>query len=236
MKFLIQFPTLARPDKFNKAFERYVRLSSGKVDLEFNINCDIADNITIQSDMAKYVSSITSKYDYIKTNINFDFSTTKISSINAHIAGKEFDVVLCASDDMIPKVYKWDLRIKEEMEKNFPNLDGCVYFNDGYTSGKLITFSILGKKLYDHFGYIYHPDYKALYCDNEFTEEVKRLGKSKYIDEVIIMHEHYAEKNNSNSGQEDYAAKKTLYFSGRDEFIFNKRKELGFPRERISVD
>ena len=122
------------------------------------------------------------------------------------------------------------------MTENFPDTDGCVHFDDGYTHHQLITFSILGRKLYEHFGYIYHPDYKSLYCDNEFTQEVTRLGKVVYIDKVIVKHEHYGEKGNSNTGDVDFAAQKTLHFAGRDGVVFRSREERGFPRERITND
>ena len=122
------------------------------------------------------------------------------------------------------------------MKQHFPDLDGCVHFDDGNTNGELITFSILGKKLYDHFGYIYHPDYKSLYCDDEFTQEVRSMGKEKYIDKIIISHEHYSVEGTENYGELDLAGRKTLHYSGRDQIVFNKRKELGFPRERITND
>ena len=122
------------------------------------------------------------------------------------------------------------------MTKHFPDLDGCTHFNDGYTNIKLITLSILGRKLYEHFGYIYHPDYKSLYCDNEFTQQVHKIGRVAYIDKVIIKHEHYGEKDNINSGDYDFAAQKTLRFSGRDELVFNEREKRGFPEYRITDD
>ena len=149
---------------------------------------------------------------------------------------KSFDIVICASDDMVPKQYSWDQKIAEAMKKYFPDLDGCVHFDDGNTKGKLITFSIIGRKLYEEFGYIYHPDYKSLYCDDEFTQVVRAMGKEKYIDEIIISHEHYSVEGTENHGDADYAAQKTLHYSGRDQFVFNKRKELGFPKERITND
>jgi hypothetical protein len=118
----------------------------------------------------------------------------------------------------------------------FPDLDGALHYSDGYQKNKLITLSILGRKLYDYFGYIYHPDYKSLYCDNEFTQEVYRLDKVKYIDHVIIKHEHYGEKDNSNSGDFDLSAQKTLYYSGRDQMVFQRRQQLAFPKERTTHD
>jgi hypothetical protein len=137
---------------------------------------------------------------------------------------------------MIPLEHGWDDEIASAMTEHFPDLDGCTHFNDGYTHNKLITFSILGRKLYEHFGYVYHPDYKSLYCDNEFTQEVIRLGKAAYINKVIIRHEHYGEKGNSNTGDVDFAAQKTLHYAGRDGLVFKNREERGFPRERITSD
>ena len=87
--------------------------------------------------------------------------------------------------------------------------------------------------MYDHFGYIYHPDYKSLYCDDEFTQEVRSIGREKYIDKVIIKHAHYSLEKEP---QHDMATHKTLYYSGRDQMVFNKRKELGFPKHRITND
>jgi hypothetical protein len=178
------------------------------------------------------ISKLVNKAKY---RINYLEKSNKISAINDKI-DVDFDVVLCASDDMIPVVDKWDEYICCAMQEHFPNLDGALHFNDGYTENNLITLSILGKKLYDYFGYIYHPDYKSLYCDNEFTEAVKALNKVKYLPDIIIKHEHYSREGNINSGDLDFAAKKTLFFSGRDGAVYNKRKQLGFPREKITND
>ena len=75
-----------------------------------------------------------------------------------------------------------------------------------------------------------------MYCDNEFTQEVYRLGRVKYIEHLIIKHEHYGESDNSNSGDFDLSAQKTLRYSGRDHMVFERRKELGFPSQRITND
>ena len=166
----------------------------------------------------------------------FDIGTSKISAINDHIEPNLYDIIICASDDMTPQVYGWDEEIAKAMQEHYPKLDGCVHFNDGYTNGKLITFSILGRELYKHFGYIYHPDYKSLYCDNEFTQEVTRMDKVKYINKVIVKHEHYGEKGNENSGDFDHAAQKTLHYSGRDGQVFELRQSKGFPEERLTLD
>jgi len=55
---------------------------------------------------------------------------------------------------------------------------------------KLNTLCILGTKYYRRFNYIYNPEYKALWCDNEFMEVASMLGKQTYFKDVIIRHEH----------------------------------------------
>jgi hypothetical protein len=243
MKLLIQFPTLDRPHKFVRVLNEYVNKASGHwydnkrcESLFFNINCD-ADDVSMNNALMKYtISEIFKHNSFADYQINYDKDTDKISAINAHVDDIDFDIVVCASDDMIPQVNNWDIEIASAMGQHFPNLDGCVHFNDGHTDGQLITFSILGRKLYDHFGYIYHPDYKSLYCDDEFTREVTRMDKVAYIDRVIIKHEHYGEEGNSNSGDLDFAAQKTLHYSGRDGHVFELRQSKGFPKERVTLD
>tara|TARA_Y100001972_G_C7665933_1_gene336671 strand:- start:933 stop:1643 length:711 start_codon:yes stop_codon:yes gene_type:complete len=236
MNILIQFPTFARPEKFLSCLSKYVAMSSGKNNLHFNINCDVDDTTMNNSKSVETVHTIFRDTDHCDFDMYFDKNTNKISAINDHIKNKDFDIVICASDDMIPKAWSWDMEIANAMQQYFPDLDGCVHFNDGNTNGDLITFSILGKKLYEHFGYIYHPDYKSLYCDDEFTQEVRAMGKEKYIDKVIIRHEHYGEEGNSNSGDFDASAQKTLKYSGRDQMVFERRKQLAFPKQRITND
>jgi hypothetical protein len=76
------------------------------------------------------------------------------------------------------------------MKEYFPDTDGILFFNDGYQKNKLNTLCILGKKYFDRFGFIYHPEYKSCWADNEFMEVGNKLNRQQYIDDVIIRHEH----------------------------------------------
>jgi len=236
MKLLIQFPTYGRADKFLRVLDKYVETCSSLNEAFFNINCDASDLSMTNPYINERIKYILSKKENVNGAINYDYDTTKISAINDHIHGHDFDIVICASDDMVPKVHSWDQEIVNAMSQHFPNLDGCVHFNDGNTNGELITFSILGRELYNHFGYIYHPDYKSLYCDNEFTEEVTKINKVAYVNKVIISHEHWSVKGTENHNQVDIAVHKTLHYSGRDKEVYERRKQLGFPKQRITND
>jgi hypothetical protein len=148
MNLLVQFPTLNRADKFLKVLDKYVEATSRWNKVFFNINCDIDDSSMNDAYIQQRIWYILRKRPNVDGEIYYDKDTTKISSINAHIDERDFDIVICASDDMVPKIYAWDQEIVASMAKYFPDLDGCVHFDDGNTNGKLITFSILGKKLY----------------------------------------------------------------------------------------
>ena len=148
----------------------------------------------------------------------------KIEAINADMEGRDFDILLLASDDMIPQQEGYDTIIRQNFKKFFPDTDGVLWFNDGYQGNRLNTLCILGKKYYDRFGYIYHPSYISLWCDTEFTEVSKILNKVKYIDHVIIKHEHPVWL-----GQEwDDLQKKNDSFNNRDMEKFTERKKLNF--------
>jgi len=115
----------------------------------------------------------------------------KVDAINRDIPDPAtFDILLLASDDMIPIVKGYDTIIRDSMKQFYPDSDGVLFFNDGFQESKLNTLVICGSKYYQRFGYIYHPDYKSLYCDNEFTDQATRLGKQTYFHQVIIRHEH----------------------------------------------
>ncbi len=238
MNILVQFPTYGRPERFLDVLDKYVSMSSTENDLFFNINCDSADLSMTNSSIQRGISDIMEQRLNVSYAINYDHHTEKISAINNNIDDVEFDwdIVIVASDDMVPRAEGWDLEITNAMREHYPNLDGCVHFNDGNTNGKLITFSILGRKLYESFGYIYHPDYKSLYCDDEFTQVVRGMGKETYIDKVIVSHEHYSIEGSANHGIRDIATVKTLAYSGRDQQVFAMRQKLGFPKERITRD
>ena len=239
MNILVQFPTYGRPERFLDVLDKYVSMSSAtENNLFFNINCDSADLTMTSNHIQKSIAEIMEQKLNVCYSINYDHNTEKISAINANITNLDFDwsIVVCASDDMVPRVEGWDCEISCAMEEYYPDMDGCVHFNDGNTNGNLITFSILGRKLYEHFGYIYHPDYKSLYCDDEFTQVVRSMGKETYIDKIIVSHEHYSIEGSQNHGILDLATTKTLAFSGRDQQVFAMRQSLGFPKERITRD
>lgn len=181
---LVKFPTRGRPEKFFTVLNRYYHGAKQKHLTKFLVTCDLDDptmnNETVVAKLKTY------------NNLQFRFGTsrTKIEAVNADmdLAG-DYDILLLASDDMVPEVKGYDQLIRERMADLYPDTDGVLWFFDGYRRD-FNTLCILGKKYYDRFGYIYHPSYKSFWCDNEFTDVARGLGLQTFTDQVVIRHIH----------------------------------------------
>lgn len=185
MKILVKWPTRSRPERFAKALRIYQELRSTE-DVDFLITIDGDDRTMNNSRVLESLRQWGNlRYEIIHP-------CGKIGAINAGLDKyvDNYDIIVLASDDMIPTGLGWDRKIQKDMGKYFPDTDGVLWYNDGAVGRTLNTLSIIGAKYYRRFGYIYHPDYKALWCDNEFMDVANMLGKQQYIDEVIIRHEH----------------------------------------------
>jgi hypothetical protein len=185
MKLLIKFPTRNRKNKFFTVLKQYQKLCEDIENTFFLITLDNDDDEMNLPEVADIFSNF-KNIKYVYGN-----STSKIHAINRDIETiDEWDIVLLASDDMTPKVKGYDNIIRDKMKQHYPDTDGILWFNDGHQANRLNTLCILGKKYYERFNYIYYPEYKSVWSDNEFMLVGDILQKQTYFDEVIIEHEH----------------------------------------------
>ena len=185
MRLLIKFPTRNRKSKFFTVLEQYQTLCEDIENTFFLITLDNDDEEMNSPEVVNIFSTF--------KNIKYVYgdSTSKIHAINRDLETEnEWDIVLLASDDMTPKVKGYDNIIRNKMKEHYPDTDGILWFNDGHQGTTLNTLSILGKKYYERFNYIYYPEYKSMWSDNEFMSVGNILEKQTYFDEVIIEHEH----------------------------------------------
>lgn len=195
MKLLIKFPTRGRPKKAVETLRKYIDLCNDKANTKVIVSID-SDDTLLTEDMFKVHPIV----EVIRGP-----PLGKIGAINRDMPEPStFDIVLLASDDMIPQVRGYDDIIRSKMKEHFPDTDGVLFFNDGYVGFRLNTLVICGSKYYQRFGYLYCPEYKSLFCDNEFMEVANRLGRQIYFDQVIIKHEHPI-NNRSIKGDTVYA-------------------------------
>ena len=223
MKILFKYPTRMRPNWFKKTLGIYYGLMDLDTEFEFVVSLNEDDKTMNNDSMRKFMDRI--------TNLSYFYGNhkNKIAACNADIdLEKKWDILVLVSDDMIP-TKNFDKIIIESMTKYFPNTDGALHFNDGFCGkDKTITFSVIGRKLYEKLGYVYHPDYKSFYCDNEFTDVVRKLNRVHYDDRVIVKHEW-----SGGGGSKDELYRMNTKLGSDDKDTYAKRKRLRFLNESI---
>ncbi|NNM88021.1 MAG: glycosyltransferase family 2 protein [Phycisphaerae bacterium] len=192
MRMLIKWPTRGRPQKFLETLARWRAMLSGRNQVHFLISVDEDDAAMNQPAMRQALAAM--------ANLTLRVGPagrSKIAACNADVdawVGQTSltpQVLVLASDDMVPQVAGYDAIITTTMAEVFLNLDGALHFDDGYHGGKsVITLSVLGWNLYTKFGYLYQPEYQSFFCDNEFTAVTRALGAYHYDPRVIVRHCH----------------------------------------------
>lgn len=218
MNLLIKFPTRDRPDKFFSTLKIYKEYANNLNNIKFIISCDHDDTTMNNPEVKQTLENFGINYKLFYGN-----NKSKVEAINANMENLEFEVLLLASDDMIPQIKGYDEIILNDMEKKFPDLDGVLWYFDGYQK-RLNTLSIMGKKYYDRFKFIYNPAYKSLWCDNEFMLISQYYRKIAHSDQVIIRHVHPS----SNGCKYDELYKRNDSFNDIDRETFIKRYSQGF--------
>lgn len=224
MRILLKCPTRSRPKQVVNVLKRYIELANRKDLLGICVSCDNDDstmnNGAVRSELMNVLEPVAWKA------MLFGDNKTKIEAANAdmRIIPWEWDIVVLISDDMVPQIKGYDSVIRSHMTAYFPDTDGIVWVNDGTQGHKLNTLSILGRKMYERFGYIYHPSYKSLFCDTEFTDLCTE-NNCVYVSQCIIRHEHpgtgFPEKG------DDLYAKNQSYWT-EDMYNYISRKKYRY--------
>lgn len=221
MNILVKFPTRERPHKWFLCIKNYIDLQGTGL-VQYLITLDTND-----PQLAVYVSYC-EKLKEQGVNIRWitGESTGKINACNRDLERSGYwDILMLASDDMICQVKNWDLIILSAMESYYPDTDGVLHFSDGFAKEKLNTMCILGREYYKRFGYIYHPDYISLWCDNEFMLVSQKLEKVRYFDQVLFKHEH---PSNTTAGLNDELMKRNESYYHKDQITYENRKAANF--------
>ena len=189
MKILLKCPTRSRPERVRKTLSTYLRFANHPELIGVAVSCDTDDDsMRDTTELRRLISQFAWSRVYYSPN------KTKIQACNANMEeiDYEWDIVVLVSDDMIPQIRGYDDIIRNEFLAGFSDTNGILWANDGCQGDKLNTLCIFGRDFYKKQGYIYHPDYKSLFCDTELTDQCRNEHKSicRYIPYCIIRHEH----------------------------------------------
>lgn len=184
MKILYKFASRSRPEKFIACIENIYAYSHNK-DFKILASLDTDDTTMNNESMKEKMKQFENLFPV------FGMSRNKVHAINRDMEkGGSFDILINFSDDMLFIKEGYDIIIEEAMKKNFPDGDCLLHFPDQNQGENCMTMSIMDRKYYNRFCYIYHPDYANLECDVDAMEVGKILGRYKFINERIINHYH----------------------------------------------
>lgn len=223
MKVLYKFASRSRPDKFGACLHNIISLARHD---DFSILCTL-DNDDPQA--TKYRHIMWTSYEQPgRVRAIFGESKNKVDAINRDMdkAG-EWDILIVMSDDMTFLKEGFDVEIINDMQKYFPDGDGVLHYHDGNSYGqRLMTMSIMGRKYYSRFGYIYHPDYVSLWCDNEAMEVAMMINKYKWMGDNKRLFVHRHPVWSGEPYDEQYKHTESFYYS--DKATYEKRKAKFF--------
>ena len=190
MNILYKLATRSRPQRFAETIKSIVDNSSNDNYLVL-VSIDEDDEL-----MQAYIEDHTLGMGFPHYNVVVvnGRSKNKIDAINRDMEDSfnrwlNWDILVNISDDMVITSPNFDKVLRTVFAQT---TDLFLHLPDGYANERLCTMSIMGKDYYNRFGYIYHPSYESVYCDNEATDVAKNLGKYLYVNEHLFKHNHPA--------------------------------------------
>jgi hypothetical protein len=134
-------------------------------------------------------------------------------------------VIVNMADDFSPPLH-WDTLLLGLNPPGWIDGEYVVHVASGYVED-IPVLSILTRKRYERFGYVFYPSYESMFCDTE-------LGTVAYRDGVVIEAKHLLfEHMHCDCGKRAKDEHDVVHGSkdrwNRGEMLFNYRKQTGFP-------
>ena len=134
-------------------------------------------------------------------------------------------VIICIADDFNPPQH-WDSLLLGLTPSNWTTGEHVVKVEDGYVHN-IFVLSILTRKRYERYGYVFYPGYESMFTDTEFGEVAIRDGVVIDANHILFEHLHPdCGKRNRDDNDRLHGGRDRW---NRGELLFNYRKNCGFP-------
>lgn len=215
MTLFFKCTSRSRPEKMKRAIDSIVNLVSPECDYFIQISLDEDD-----PQLAKYYELIGAWHEIIART-----SKNKIDAINRDMdfVDRWWDILINVSDDQVFVKQHFDKDIVNAMDFN---TDTFLHFPDG-NQGDLATMSIIGRKYFERDEYIYNPEYKSVYCDNEAQDVAKLRGCYKFVNLHIMNHLHPAWGKAEIDHQYIKTEARDIYEGDRQTYVNRAAKNFG---------
>jgi len=144
---------------------------------------------------------------------------------NVACASTTGKVIICVADDFVPP-RNWDELLLSLEPKGWEDGEYVVKVEDGYVHD-IFVLSILTRKRYERFGYVFYPKYRSMFNDTEFGDVARRDGVVINADHLLFEHLHPdCGKRNRDDHDRLHASKERWNAS---QMLYNFRKARNFP-------
>ena len=230
---LIKWPSRQRPERFFATLAQWLKVLSGKHSVHFLFSFDAGDVMASQENARRLQSifpTVSAPWLSYQAIIG-PAVRTKVQAINADVDVRgvpAWDLLILASDDMWPR--------KQDIDDTLACAcgdcdDTALWVHDGYRRDGLCTIPVMTRSYYDRFGYIYHPAYTSLWCDNEWSDiarsHEKLAGPLGSEQDPWIEHQHPCNDRQKFNWDDLYRAEMSNSLFQADKLVYEQRKAGG---------
>ena len=231
MEIKIIHPTRNRKEQAFKTASKWLEKSDrpGLIDYYFSVDTDDIDKwYSIVKIMPKpLVSNYIQDLFVLKNDNKSAIEAINYAAwyIDQYADTAEKYLLIVVSDDTDAPEH-WDTLLLKELEGKS---DFVAKVNDGLQH-TLVTMPIMDRIYYERYGYLYHPDYKHMFCDQELTAVAIMTGK--YIKLPLTFHHlHYT----TGKSPYDEINRRNDATWAQGEALFNERLKTNFDIENPVV-
>lgn len=228
LRILYKFPCRGRRDMFFESLDSLNNNIRDRNNYFISLTLDTDDTILNTPEVIEKINT------YPNVGIEWGLSDSKVNAINRSMPDYDFDLIICWSNDMhltmtgaddIIRSYVYDLinLYGDDFLLHIPEKDSMEHLNVLY---------IATRKYYERFGYIYHPSYLSLFCDNETFDIAKILKKYHYVG-TLGLYEHRNPAYHHYNIQRDELFNEQQSHWSIDELNYNQRKARNFDLPEI---
>lgn len=178
MRFSLLHPSRRRPLLAERAAREWHAQRSGEHECEHLLSVDDDDpELAAYRDLAERAGLV----------LLVHRNRSLVDAVNRAAAAASGDVLVVISDDFgCPP--RWDAALAAVIGDD---LDVAVLVDDA-VDGRILTLPILGRDLYRALGYVYHPAYFSMYCDDDLTETARLRGCLRDARHLVFPHRHFS--------------------------------------------
>ena len=124
-------------------------------------------------------------------------------------------ILVVIADDLTPP-QGWDTKLRKLPD---PETKWACYVPDSLRQDGLMCHPVLSRALYDKRGYVFHPDFFGVYCDNDFSVRTQLEAPIYSVRDLEWQHDHPTNGSRESDSIVEHQNSETAYAYGGAKFM-----------------